>query len=95
MSILIATFLPAVATLWPAADSVFTQERQVSPATAQTGTRQWSFPRTADGQPDIQGMWIAADWGRPLETPAPGLLHVQLRPAAADRRTKRVGAMSR
>ena len=70
MHILIATFLAIVATLWLPTDSVFTQERSTSPPQAEASPS-WSFPQTADGQPDIQGMWIAADWGRPLETPAP------------------------
>ena len=70
MHMIIATLTAIVATLWLPTGSVFTQEPSESPSPAEIG-QPWSFPQTADGQPDIQGMWIASDWGRPLETPAP------------------------
>ena len=58
------------ATLWLLAVSVFTQEMSELPVKSELA-QPWDFPQTVDGQPDIQGMWIAADWGRPLEAPAP------------------------
>ena len=70
MHILVAALAATVATLWLPTGSVFTQEPS-SPPEAATGSEPWDFPQTADGQPDIQGMWIPADWGRPLETPMP------------------------
>ena len=66
-----AAVLAAVATLWLAADSVSTQPRPAEPAREVPESEPWDAPRTADGQPDIQGMWIADEWGRPLEPPAP------------------------
>ena len=71
LHILIATLPAIVAAVWLATGSVFTQEPPASASGATVDAEPWSFPKTADGQPDIQGMWIASDWGRPLETPAP------------------------
>ena len=73
MHVLVATLATSAAigaTLWLPTGSVFTQEPPESPSPAEIG-EPWDFPQTADGQPDIQGMWIPADWGRPLETPLP------------------------
>ena len=71
MHITVATLSAIVATLWIATGSVFTQEPSSSPPQAETSTESWNVPRTADGQPDIQGMWVPGDLGRPLETPPP------------------------
>ena len=65
---LAATALAAAAILWLATGSVSTQPPS-SPASGTLESEPWEAPRTADGQPDIQGMWISDDWGRPLETP--------------------------
>lgn len=54
----------ALVAVWLATDTVSTQETLESAPT-------WDFPTTADGQPDMQGMWIPDEWGRPLETRAP------------------------
>ena len=71
MHITVATLPVIVATLWIATGAVFTQEPSSSPPQAETSTESWNFPQTVDGQPDIQGMWVPGDLGRPLETPAP------------------------
>ncbi len=68
---LVATLSAIVATLWLATGSAATQEGPAKPPTTATEFPLWDFPRTADGQPDIQGMWIPDEWGRPLETPEP------------------------
>jgi hypothetical protein len=57
------------------------QEGSTSASGAKPAGTPWSPPRTPDGQPDIQGMWIAGDWGRPLETPAPAAARPQSAPA--------------
>ena len=68
----LAAALAAIAvTLWLASGSVSTQPRPAPPAPADAAPEPWDAPRTTDGQPDIQGMWIPDEWGRPLETPAP------------------------
>src|SRR5688572_2987931 len=76
---LLAAFVATVVTLGVSAGSVVTQERPGSATAASTAAQSWNVPRTADGQPDIQGMWNPGDWGRPLETPAPDTAR---RPAA-------------
>jgi hypothetical protein len=72
-----------IATLWLATSSVVTQEGSESAPKAKPVARnakKWTPPATPDGQPDIQGMWIADDWGRPLETPDAGAARRQATP---------------
>lgn len=61
----------AAAMLWPAMGSLNAQGGAApAPAAkpvASAAAKNWVPPRTPDGQPDIQGMWIADDWGKPLE----------------------------
>lgn len=68
---LVAVSSAIVATLWLATGSAATQETSPAPPATAVEFPLWDFPRTADGQPDIQGMWIPDEWGRPLETPEP------------------------
>src|SRR5688500_19128877 len=55
-----ASFFIVLALLWSGAAA----EAQTQPATVK-----WSAPRTADGQPDLQGVWTNATL-TPLERPA-------------------------
>jgi hypothetical protein len=68
---LLAALLATAAAVWASTSAVSTQERPAPAPAANTAAQPWSFPRTPDGQPDIQGMWNPGDWGRPLETPTP------------------------
>src|SRR5688572_12040406 len=69
----LGTAMAAAAVLWSAARAIDAQENKgaVAIAAAVEASKKWNPPRTSDGQPDIQGMYIADDWGKPLETPAP------------------------
>ena len=72
---------------WLATGAAATQE---GPAAAPP----WDFPTTADGQPDIQGMWIPDEWGRPLEMPEPRPPAPRhLGAAEADHRPRTSGSM--
>src|SRR5262249_14565188 len=44
----------------------------------------WKVAKTADGQPDISGMWVAGVWLQPLETPAPRAVRESAGPGSSD-----------
>ena len=60
---------------------------QTSTSTAQpTATaKTWQAPRTPDGQPDLQGMWILIDWENSIQVRKPGQNGYNTRRQAVDR----------
>lgn len=69
--------VPAVVIVWVSLASAPVVGQAPTAAAKTTAAKPWTAPRTPDGQPDLQGMWLNFD-SSPFERPA-----TEPRPAAA------------